>query len=178
MCKKIYFKFLITLNSVHIRLVALLQGSWVSLGASIYMHPGASIEIGKGVRIGNGCVLSILPSATLELNDGCKINSGVFIYCASHIKIGRGVRVAHYSSILDHDYDIHADGNYFDLPKVSMPIIIGNGVWLGAYSLIFKGVSIGNNSVIGAQTMVRKSVPGGVLAYCHSNGQLIFKELK
>jgi acetyltransferase-like isoleucine patch superfamily enzyme len=85
--------------------------------------------------------------------------------------------VAHYSSILDHDYDIHSDGNYFDTHKVSTPIIIGEGVWLGAYSLILKGVTIGDHSVIGAQTMVRKSVPERMLVYCHSNSQLTFKEL-
>lgn len=43
-------------------------------------------------------------------------------------------------------------------------IIIGNNVWIGARSIILKGVEIWDNSVIGAGSVVTKSIPSGVLA--------------
>ena len=177
MYKKIYNRLLIALYSIFIRLLAFTRGSWISLGATVYIHSGARLEIGSGVRVAQGSVLSILPGAVLTLNDGCIINHGVTVYCASRIVVGSYSRIAHYCSILDHDYDIHSGDSWFKKPKITLPIIIGEHVWLGAYVSIFKGVTIGRRCVIGAQTMIRKSIPERMLVYCHSNSQMTLKEL-
>ena len=43
-------------------------------------------------------------------------------------------------------------------------VIIGNNVWLGSNVKVLKGVSIGDNSIISAGSVVTKSVPGGIPA--------------
>jgi len=177
MFKLLFAKIRIIFRAARIRVVALSRGSRISLGATIYIHAGARLFIGEGVRVGKGCTMSVLPGAVLELQDGSIINAGTFIYCASNVRIGKRTMIAHYCSILDHDYDIHSGDSFFDKPKVSESIIIGDNVWLGAYALILKGVTIGNNSVVGAQTMVKESVPEGMIAYCYSNSQLKMKNL-
>jgi predicted RNA-binding Zn-ribbon protein involved in translation (DUF1610 family) len=45
------------------------------------------------------------------------------------------------------------------------PITIGDDVWIGPYSIIMKGVTIGNNSVVGAGSVVRQQVPPNSLVY-------------
>lgn len=177
MIRRIYGKIGIMLRALRIRILALTRGSHISFSAEVYIHQGGRIQIGKGVRVAKGCVISVLPGAVLELKDGCIFGKGTFLYCASRIEVGRETRVAHYCSIIDHDYDISSAGSHFDKPKVSAPIVVGDNVWMGAYVLILKGVTIGDRSVIGAQTMVNKSVPKRMLAYCYSNSQLTLKNL-
>ncbi len=159
------------------RVRASLNGSRISLSAKLYLYPGATLRVGRGVKVMYGCVLSVLPDATLELGDHSALNPGTFVYCADSIKIGTGARVAHYCSILDHDYAISSSGASFEEGKISSPVVIGKNVWLGAHVMVMKGVSIGDGAVIGAQSMVRRSVPDNTLAYCASNSQLTLKEL-
>jgi maltose O-acetyltransferase len=47
----------------------------------------------------------------------------------------------------------------------SKPVTIGDQVWIGGNSIIFPGVSIGNNVTIGAGSVVTKNIPDNVLAY-------------
>ena len=47
----------------------------------------------------------------------------------------------------------------------SLPIHIGNNVWIGANSVILAGVTIGENSVIGAGSIVTKDIPANVVAF-------------
>jgi len=177
MNKRLYYRFIIILNSVFIRLLALSRGSWISLGATIHIHSGGCLKIGQRVGVAKNSVLSILPGAILELKDGCMIGHGVTIFCANWVVVGAQTRIAHYSSLVDHDYDIYSGESWFDSPKVSSPIIIGDNAWLGSHATILKGVTIGRKCVIGAQTIVLKSVPEGMLVYCHSNGQLTQKAI-
>ena len=48
---------------------------------------------------------------------------------------------------------------------IIIPIKIGNNVWIGANSIILKGVTIGDNSVIAAGTIVREDVDSNTLYY-------------
>ena len=59
------------------------------------------------------------------------------------------------------------DSNYHALSSDDVvtvaPVTIGKNVWIGRNRLIFPGVSIGNNSVIGSGSVVTKSVPPNTL---------------
>ena len=48
--------------------------------------------------------------------------------------------------------------------EYALPIRIGNNVWIGAQVCVLPGVTIGDNSVIGAGSVVTKDIPSGVLA--------------
>ena len=48
-------------------------------------------------------------------------------------------------------------------PPSSKPIILGSNVWIGTNSLIMKGVTIGENSIVAAQSVVTKDVPSNVI---------------
>lgn len=49
--------------------------------------------------------------------------------------------------------------------QFNRPIVIADNVWLGSNVVVFGGVSIGENSVIGAGSIVTKDVPANVVAY-------------
>ena len=48
--------------------------------------------------------------------------------------------------------------------QYNIPVHIGNNVWLGAGVLVMPGVTIGDNSVIGAGSVVTKDIPANVIA--------------
>ena len=64
---------------------------------------------------------------------------------------------------LIYDTDWHRlDGQ--DLDVTSTPTRIGRGVWLGARVMVLKGVTIGDNSVVAANSVVTRDLPSNVLA--------------
>jgi len=65
-------------------------------------------------------------------------------------------------------YDTHATNpqlRHSVPPKeTGKPVVIGDNVWIGTRSIIFKGVSIGNNSVVAAGSVITQRVPSNSLA--------------
>lgn len=49
--------------------------------------------------------------------------------------------------------------------QFNLPIVIEKNVWIGAGAIILPGVTIGENSVIGAGSIVTKNIPKNMLAY-------------
>jgi len=103
--------------------------------------------------------------------------SGVSINCWNSIQIGDNVMVGGGAAIWDTDF--HPIDPEIRLEKpwaaLSKPIIIEQNVFIGARAMILKGVKIGQNSVIGACTVVNKSVPKNSLVF---GNPMIIKNLK
>lgn len=111
------------------------------------------------IGIKHKCIINTLHSnAIIEINKNCGF-SGVSIGCFKHIYIGENVRVG--ANVLITDGDWHLDDPRVSLPK---PIIIKDNVWLGYGAVVMKGVTIGENSVIGLNSVVTKDIPANVIA--------------
>jgi len=114
------------------------------------------------------------PAATVTIGDGCFFN-GVEIASQSSVTIGSRCIVA---DCLMMDTDFHSvEINRHD-PAAFVktgPIVIEENVWVGNRAIILKGVRIGENSVIGAGTVIRQSVPRNSVVI--GNPQQIVKTL-
>lgn len=75
------------------------------------------------------------------------------------IDIGDNVTFGPHVQVLAHDASMHTALGYTKIGRVS----IGNGVFIGAGSIILPNVKIGNNSIIGAGSVVTKDVPSNVV---------------
>ncbi len=113
---------------------------------------------GNRIGLNHGCMLTADENAVLTIGADCGF-SGVSIVCCSEITIGNNVRVGANTLIID------GDGHYDD-PRVSAakPIHIGDNVFIGANCVIKKGVTIGENSVIGMNSDVTESIPANCVA--------------
>ena len=106
------------------------------------------------------CTLCVKKGAKLTIGDYSGF-SGVSIYCANNITIGKYVNCGGNVSIWDTDFhplnfmDRRANNDKI----VSKPVKIGDDVFIGANSIILKGVSIGARAIIGAGSIVTKDVP-------------------
>lgn len=77
----------------------------------------------------------------------------------TQIVIGDDVQFSPNVMVYDHDHDYKAKGGVKSMKYKTSPIFIGNNVWIGANSIILRGVRIGDNAVIGAGCIVNKDVP-------------------
>ena len=103
---------------------------------------GYNIEIGENFFMNMDCVIL----------DGAKVKFGDNVFVAPHC--------GYYTA--GHPLDVERRINGLEY---ALPITVGNNVWIGAHVCVLPGVSIGDNTVIGAGSVVTKNIPANVLAY-------------
>lgn len=80
------------------------------------------------------------------------------------VEIGENVMITRNTTILTHGYDWRVlDGKYGNVLGSSGKVKIGNNVFIGMNSTILKGVTIGDNTIIAAGSLVNKSFGGNVV---------------
>lgn len=143
-------------------------GTHVSIKGIPKIGALGKIEIGNWVRIWsdvNKAQLYTIPGSEIIIGDNSRIN-GVHISAQESITIGKNVRIAPNTIIIDSDF--HSISDHF-APGKSAPIIIEDDVWIAMGCIILKGVHIGKGSVVAAGSVVTKNIPpdsvyGGVPA--------------
>ena len=107
------------------------------------------------------CTIYVEKTGYLEIGDNSGF-SGVSIYCSNRIVLGRYINCGGNVSIWDTDFHPlnFQDRRMNDNSKInSAPIVIGDDVFIGANSIILKGVNIGTRTIIGAGSVVTKDIP-------------------
>ena len=98
----------------------------------------------------------------LKIGKYCLITPGVRIMAAESIEIGDACMFAHGAYISDADW--HGIYDRSEPVGNTKPIILKDNVWIGDSAIICKGVTIGENSIIGAGAVVTKNIPANVVA--------------
>lgn len=146
----------------------------------IYKYPGSKIELGNNFSSishpSRAMAASIFSPTSLKtlsntsriiIGERVGLNGTSITSRSRSIQIGDDVMIAANVSILDSDFHVifppegrlTNPGYEFD-----QDIKIQKNVWIGTRSIILKGVSIGENSVIAAGSVVTKSIPPNVVA--------------
>lgn len=99
----------------------------------------------------------------IEVGDNFFINSGCVILDGARVTFGDNVFVAPHCGFYTAGHPLDHERRNMGL-EYALPITIGNNVWIGGHVCVLPGVSIGDNSVIGAGSVVNKDIPAGVLA--------------
>ena len=114
-----------------------------NLQGAIYLENGASLKIGNNVG---------MSSTRMWIHDSVTIGDNV--------KVGACVLITDTDA---HPLDYLARSTSNEGTK-SAPIVIEDDVWVGAHSIILKGVTIGARSIIGAGSVVTKNIPPDCVA--------------
>jgi acetyltransferase-like isoleucine patch superfamily enzyme len=117
-----------------------------------------SIELGSLVSFrgfGSRSWFHVLGRAKLTIGSRSFINSGVMIDVRLTVSIGRNCLIG--------DCVIIQDSNYHEIDEgagvKTQAVVIGDNVWIGRNAIILPGVEIGDHSVVGAGSVVTRSVP-------------------
>jgi acetyltransferase-like isoleucine patch superfamily enzyme len=108
---------------------------------------------------------TLLPDAIISVGDDTGL-SGTTICAAQSIRIGKRCLIGADVLIVDTDFHpLASEGRRHNGPSVanSRPVEIEDDVFIGARSMILKGVKIGTGSVVGAGSVVTSEVPAGVV---------------
>ena len=100
-------------------------------------------------------------SGRIRIGDYALLCPGVRISSASQISIGDNCMIASGAYITDSDW--HDVYNRIAFGKTD-PIEIADNVWIGDSAIVCKGVSIGENSIIGAGAVVVNAIPSNCIA--------------
>ncbi len=110
------------------------------------MHFTSRVLYHKKIEVGN--------RAAPGINSGCYIQGRCGIIIGHNVRFGPNVGLISANHTMD-DYDSWDDIG---------PIVIGNNTWLGMGVVVLPGVRIGDNVVVGANSVVSSDLPSNVIA--------------
>ena len=99
----------------------------------------------------------------IEVGENFFANYNFTVLDVGKVRIGANAQIAPNVSIYTAGHPIHPDSRNSGY-EYGISIIIGDNVWIGGNACIMPGVTIGNNVVIGAGSVVTKDVPDNVIA--------------
>ena len=142
-----------------------------------FVHKNVTFEIGKNAKvylgrwswIGTGCKIrvhegEVLIGAKTVFGQECTISS------FQHVEIGRECILADRVMLIDFDHGVvDTDRPIREQGIYKRDVVVGHNCWLGYGACILRGVSVGDNSVVGTNSVVTKDLPensvsGGVPA--------------
>ena len=129
------------------RRVELLNKLLANMGENCYIEPPLHANWGCHTHLGN----NVYANFNLTLVDDTDI------YIGDSVMLGPNVVLA----TAGHPVDPELRRLVY---QFNQPIHIGNNVWLGAGVIVLPGVTIGDNSVVGAGSVVTKDIPANVVA--------------
>ena len=98
----------------------------------------------------------------IRIGDDCFVNRSVFFDNSEAISVGNGCSLGMEVLLLTSDHEIGEPGHRAGA-QAPKPILVGNGVWIGARATLMPGVTVGDGAIIGAGSLVTRDVPSNVL---------------
>lgn len=112
-------------------------------------------------------------SGKLILHDGVFINNSCSFNCMERIEIGSGTMMGEGVRFYDHDH-VYTAEKIEKWQWTTSSIRVGRDCWIGSNVTILKGVTIADNTIIGAGCLIRNDIPSNSVVY--NDGNLIVKE--
>lgn len=141
------------------RAVKIDPSSRVSWRSVIRTTGGGSISIGRNCEI-HPFAMILTYGGDIAIGNDCSVNPFVIVYGHGGVKIGNGVRIAAHSVIIPANHKVSVSGMPLYRSGISAKgITIGDDVWIGSGARILDGVCIESHAVVGAGSVVTKSVP-------------------
>lgn len=132
---------------------------------ALHIRENVGLGWANAPRLGDGTILLEPRSAEamIEIGAGSRLSNNISIVAMAGIRIGERCLIGDSVSIYDCDFHELDPLRRMEGGPVE-PVSVGNNVWIGSRAIILRGVTIGDNSVIGAGSLVTRNVPPDCVA--------------
>ncbi len=133
----------------------------IGLGCEFLVEGGGKARIGELSVIYEGVSFEVSSGAELMIGKNIILNRYSMLHAHKKITIDDFSSVGEMVSIRDNDKDYSSGKLLHDAPLVAAPVSIGKDTWLCAKVTVTRGVSIGDQAIVGANSVVTKNIPKG-----------------
>lgn len=146
-------------TTIYYRQVRRLVGRGTTVEPGLRVVNGAKVSIGRGCLLKEGIYLRAGAEGQITIGDRAALNAFCRLFGHGGITIGEDTQLGPGVLITttSHDYTRGLAVSY-------EPVVIGRAVWVGANVTILPGVQIGDGAVVGAGSIVTRSLPPRVVA--------------
>lgn len=137
---------------------SILSELFAKIGNNVKIDVPFYCDYGQHISIGNNVIINI----NCTFVDCNKITIGNNVLIASNVQIYTATHPVNISDRLLDNWSYNNPHAFFN--TYALPVTIEDNVWIGGGVIILPGVTIGKNSVIGAGSVVNKSIPPNSLA--------------
>jgi acetyltransferase-like isoleucine patch superfamily enzyme len=121
--------------------------------------PGATVRLGRWSWIGHGCKIRV-HEGDLEIGAKSVLGQECTVSAFQHIVIGRECIVADRVMMIDFDHGVvEVERPIREQGIYKRDVNIGHNVWIGYGACLLRGVTVGDNAVIGTSSVVTCDVP-------------------
>jgi carbonic anhydrase/acetyltransferase-like protein (isoleucine patch superfamily) len=142
----------------------------VQLDADVRItHPaavslGARVHLCRGVKLEPSQLSADAGFGRIELGDHVFVGERTTIVSHARIAVGARTMIAHNCSLMDANHAVEAGISASASPGRAAEVVIGEDCWLGTGVIVLAGVHIGARTIVGAGSVVTKSLPPDVVA--------------
>jgi acetyltransferase-like isoleucine patch superfamily enzyme len=137
--------------------------AFVCSGVKFEIAPGATVTLGRWSWLGNGCKVRAHEG---EVSIGAKsvLGQECTISCYQHVSIGRECIVADRCMLIDFDPGrVEVERPIREQGIYKRDVRVGNNVWMGYGACVLRGVTVGDNAVIGTNAVCASEVPANAI---------------
>ncbi|MEH6591230.1 MAG: DapH/DapD/GlmU-related protein [Halioglobus sp.] len=136
--------------------LVLAEGVQIGRGVKVTIS-GSKVAIGAGTVLGDNARLDAI-GGDISIGSNVLINTSTIVTSWSGVVVGDNVLFAPFCHITDRNHGLERAELIRSQRGTSAPIEIGEDVWVASSCMILEGVSIARGAVVGANSVVNKSV--------------------
>lgn len=162
---------------------------WITCRAKLLLYKviyRGRLNVGRDITFRRSFIINIadVGDPRLIIGDGCFFNNGCSINCHSRIEIGASCLFGENVKIYDHNHVFQDTSEPIkDQGLAASFVRIEEDCWLGSNVVVLPGITIGKGSIIGAGTVVSRSIPSQSVVVsrqallCKNRGECKWTEL-
>ena len=136
-------------------------GKWVDIRSGLRVSSPRNIVIGNHVKIDRMSRLSSYEGGKIFIEDDCYIGQFFSVMAGGDVRIKKNTLIASYVAVISENHNMNPETGirYGNQPLIKNNVEIGEYCWIGEKVTILPGVNIGEWSIVGAGSIVNKSIP-------------------
>ncbi len=124
---------------------------------------GGTIRFGRFVWIGDGSKIRC-HEGEVEIGDKTVMGQECTISAYQRVRIGAECVIADRAMFIDFDHGVVEVERPIRLQGIyKRDVVVGSNVWIGYGACVLRGVSVGDNAIVGTNSVVTKDVPANAV---------------